>query len=227
MRILNLAACAAIVAVAAPASAQSARDHLVKAAFSARDKPTALVSVSAALAAADATLARTPGDREAQLQRAIATGYRGKLRRNRGDVQAARKQFEALVAANPRDAEAQMALGGWHLGTIIELGSVVARTGLGARKERGLQALGASLGASGGRAVFPAYASLTRIMIDPKDVAGARQLAETAVRARVARPEDRIMQRHAATLLPLLRAGNGKAAAALAHTLMPFGRLSN
>ncbi len=223
MRILNLAAAVAVLSIAAPAAAQSARDHLVKAAFAARDRPGALVSVAAALASAEATLARDPANREAQLQRALATGYRGKLKRNRKDVQAARKQFEALVAANPRDAEAQMALGGWHLGAIIELGSLVARTGLGARKDRGLQALGASVGAGGGRAIFPAYASLTRIMIDPSDVAGARALAESAVRGRVARPEDRIMQRHAATMLPHLRPGNGKAAAALAERLMPFG----
>lgn len=223
MRTLNLAAAVAALSIAAPAAAQSARDHLVKAAFSARDKPGALVSVAAALAAADATLARDPNDREARLQRALATVYRGKLRRNRSDIQAARRQLEALVASNPRDAEAQMALGGWHLGAIIELGSLVARTGLGARKDRGLQALGASLGAGGGRAIFPAYASLTRIMFDPSDIAGARALAQSAARARIVRPEDRIMQRNAAALLPHLRPGNGKAAAALAHKLMPFG----
>ena len=223
MRILNLATAAAMMSIAVPAYAQSARDHLVTAAFSARDKPSALASVTAALASADATLARDPANREARLQRALATGYRGKLRRNRADVQAARRQFEALVASNPRDAEAQMALGGWHLGSIIELGSLIARTGLGARKEQGFQAMVASLGAGGGRAIFPAYACLTRILIDPSDIAGARALAESAVGGRVARPEDRIMQRNAATLLPLLRPGNGKAAAALAHKLMPFG----
>lgn len=223
MRLVNFAAAAAALSIAVPASAQSARDYLVRAAFAARDKPGALASVVAALASADATLKRDPANREAQLQRALAIGYRGKLRRNRSDVQAARKQFEALVAANPRDPEAQMAVGGWHLGAIIDLGSLVARTGLGARKDRGLQALGASVSTGGGRAIFPAYAALTRIMVDPSDIAGARALAETAVRGRVARPEDRIMQRNAASLLPLLRPGNGKAAAALAHKLMPFG----
>lgn len=205
MRFANLVAAASVLAVAAPASAQSARDHLVKAAFDARDKPGALASVVAALSLADATLARDPGNREAQLQRALAIGYRGRLNRNRSDVQAARRQFEALVAANPRDAEAQMAIGGWHLGAIIDLGAMVARTGLGARKDRGLQALSASVTSGGGRAIFPAYAALTRIMYDPSDIAGARALAETAVRGRVARPEDRIMQRHAASLLPHLR----------------------
>lgn len=217
---------AAISCLAAPACAQSARDTLVGAAFHVRDRPTALARVDAALASANTVLARSPGDREAQLQRALALGYRGKLRRNRGEVQTARKHFEALVAANPRDAEAQMALGGFHLGAIIELGPLVARTALGARRERGLQAMNAALASGDGRAVFPAFASFNRIQLDPRDIAGARALAEAAVKGRVVRPEDRVMQRAAVQLLALLSAGNGKAAAVLADKLMPFGRLA-
>lgn len=216
----------AVAAISAPASAQSARDLLVSAAFTAPDKSAALTKIAAALGAADMVLARDPGNREARLQRALATGYRGKLKRNRHDAQSARTQFEALATAHPRDPEAQIALAGWHLGAIIELGPLPARTGLGARKERGLQALGAALAAGGGRALFPAVAGFNRIMLDPKDIAAARTLCETAVKARIARPEDRVMQRNAATLLPLLRPGNGKAAAAMAHKLMPFGRLA-
>ena len=226
MRFLFIPIAAAVAVAAAPAAAQSPRETLVSAAFATRDRPTALARVDAALASANAALARTPGDREAQLQRALAIGYRGKLRRNRGEVQTARRGFEALVAANPRDPEAQMALGGFHLGAIVELGSLVARTGLGARKERGLQAMNAALANGGGRAAFPAFASLNRIQLDPDDVAGARALAEAAVKGRVVRGEVRAMQRAAAQLLPLLRAGNGKAAAALAKRLMPFGGLA-
>lgn len=211
---------------ASPAAAESAREVLVGAAFSARDRAVALASVASALTTAEASLARNPADREAQLQRALAIGYRGKLKRHRGDVQVARKHFESLVASAPRDPEAHMALAGWHLGAIVELGPFLARTTLGARKDRGLKALDAALAAGGGRAVFPAFASFNRIQLDPSDVAGARTLAEAAVKGRVARPEDRIMQRYAAQLLPLLRAGNGKAAAAMADKLMPFGRLS-
>ena len=84
----------------------------------------------------------------------------------------------------------------------------------------------AALANGGGRAAFPAFASLNRIQLDPTDVAGARTLAEAAVKGRVVRGEDRAMQRAAAQLLPLLRAGNGKAAAALAKRLMPFGGLA-
>ena len=217
---------AAAATLAGPVAAQSPRETLVSAAFATRDRAAALARVDAALASANALLAKSPGDREAQLQRALAIGYRGKLRRDRGDVQTARRGFEALVAANPRDPEAQMALGGFHLGAIVELGSLVARTGLGARRERGLEAMNAALANGGGRAAFPAFASLNRIQLDPEDVAGARTLAEAAVKGRVVRGEDRAMQRAAAQLLPLLREGNGRAAAALANRLMPFGSLA-
>lgn len=221
-----LLSAAVVACVASSAAAKSAREMLVEAAFSARERAGALASVGAALISAEAALVRNPQDREARMQRALAIGYRGKLKRGRADVKAARTQFETLVAANPRDAEAQMALAGWHLGAIGELGPLMARTALGARKERGLKALDAALAAGGGRAVFPAFASFNRIQLDPGDIASARALAETAVRARVVRPEDAIMKRHAAQVLPLLRSGNGKAAAALADKLMPFGRIA-
>lgn len=229
MRHVTLLAAAVAVTIATPSAAQTAqaaRDLLVGAAFVETSKPAALAKIGAAIAAADAAITRNPQDRDARLQRAIAIGYRGKLRRNRADVQVARRGFDAAAASAPADPEAQMAIAGWHLGAIIELGPLIARTGLGARKAQGLAALDRAVRGGGGRAIFPAFASFTRILIDPADVAGARALAEAAVRGRVARPEDRIMQRHAASLLPLLRAGNGKAAAVFAEGLMPFGRLS-
>ena len=226
MRQLSVTLAAAAMAVASPAAAEGPREILVNAAFGAPDKATALTRVEAALKAANALLARNPTNYEARLQRALAIGYRGKLKRNRPDLLAARQGFEALVAANPRDAEAQMALAGWHLAAVIELGPLMARTALGARSATGLQALERSLALGGGRALFPGFASLLRIQVDPNDVAGARRLAEAAAKARVTAPVDRIMQRQATALLQSLRAGNGKAAAKAAKLLAPFGRLS-
>jgi hypothetical protein len=218
-----VAACASI-SIAAPAAAATPRELLMSAAFGSPDKATALARIEAGLKAADALLARNKGDREAQLQRAVAISYRGKLKRNRADLLTARRELEALVAANPGNAEAQAALGGWHLGAVTNVGAMVARTALGARKLVGLKALDRSVALSGGRAFFPAFASLTRIMLDPADVAGARRLAEAAVKARVDGPMDRIMQARASTLLKALSTGDGKAAAKTAKTLMPFGR---
>ena len=215
---------AASALVASPAAAQTPRE-LVSAAFTARDKAAAVAQIETALKGAQAVLARDPGNREASLQRSIALGYRAKLKRSPADAKVARRGFEALVASNPGDPEAQLALGGWHLLAIIEMGPLLARTMLGARKGPGMQALNRSLATSGGRALFPAYASLSLIQLDPGDVAAARRLAEAAVKAQAPTSADRIMQRHAAALLTPLRAGDGKAAAALAEKLMPFGRL--
>ena len=213
-------------AISSPAlAADGPRELLVSAAFDASSKPVALSTIERALKAADEAIARDPGDREARLHRAVAISYRGKLRRNRADLAAARSAFEALVASNPRDAEAQMGLAGWHLGAIIELGPLMARTMLGARKEKGLQALNRALALGSGRAFFPAYASLTRIQLDPHDVAGARRLAEDAVKAPAPAPIDRVMQRRARTFLASLAANKGKAAAKAAERLLPFGRL--
>jgi hypothetical protein len=224
-----LATSFAVVALATPQPALAAatpRDFLVSAAFATRDKGTALARINAAVSAADALLARNPGDYEARLQRAVAISYRGKLTRNRGDLVAARQAFERLVVAQPRDAEAQMALAGWNLGAVIELGPFMARTALGARSATGLQALDRSVALGGGRPLFPAFASLTLIQLDPKQVDRSRRLAEAAVQDKAASPIDRIMQRQAAALIPLLREGNGKAAAKAATRLLPFGELA-
>lgn len=213
------------VALCSPAQAETAKDILVNAAFFSPNKAAALVRVRQAVSLAEGAVKRDPRDLEARLQRALAISYRGKLSRSRGDVIAARREFEALVAANPRDPEAQLALGGWHLAAVIELGPLMARTVLGARAALGNKAMDAALATGRGRASVPALASLQRIQLNPDDVTGARRLAEVAVAARADTAFDRVMQKQAATLLPSLRAGNGKAAAALAKRLMPFGKV--
>ena len=227
MRAIVATAIAIAAVVSTPAQAQSPRELLVSAAFMAPDKATALAQVETARKGADATLARTPSNREAQLQRALAIGYRAKLKRDLGDARASRRAFEALVAANPRDPEAQLALGGWHLLAIVELGPLLARTALGARKDPGMQALNRAVATGGNRALFPGYASMTLIQLDAANVARARQLAEAAAKGETPTTADRIMKARAAQLLVPLRAGNGKAAAALAAKLMPFGQLRN
>lgn len=208
-----------------PASAQSARDLLTSAAFTPTDKATALSRIDRALKSAEAAVARNPQDQEARFQRAVAISYRGKVARSRSDLIASRLGFEAAVASDPRNAEAHMALAGWHLGAVLELGPFLARTALGATRAKGLQALDRSLAQGGDRAFFPAVASLFRIQLDPKDVVGTQRLAETALQASAATPLDRAMQRQVATLLPLLKAGNGKAAAKTAKLLLPFGQV--
>lgn len=215
------------LALAGPAAAATPRETLVAAAFSTPDKAQAIAKVANAERAAAAQLARAPGDREAMLQRAIAIGYRAQLTRTLSDAKTAKKMFEGLVAAEPADPEALMALAGWHLEAVADVGGMLAGAVLGARKATGLATLDRAVAAGRNRhALFPAYAGLIRMRLSPRDLAAARPLLEAAVAAPAPTPLDRIMQRNARAMLVPVRAGNGKAASALAKQLLPFGRLA-
>ena len=222
---MALSAPIAILAAAAPAQAAAPREILIQAAFSADNRAAALAQVETALAGAQAILARTPNDREAQLQRAIAIGYRAKLKKALGDAKEARRLMEELVAADPRNAEARAALAGWHLDSVATVGGFVARTMLGASRDAGMEQLEQAQRLGGNRALFPAMAALLRMQADRGAVASARTLAQAATGAAAPTPIDRILQRAAATLLVPLRANDARAAQALAARLLPFGGL--
>ena len=215
----------AVMLVAAPAIAATPRDILTNAAFNSRDKAGALAQVAQAEAGANAVLARTPGDREAQLTKAMAIGYRAKLTRSRGDAVDARERFTALAAANPRDAEAQAVLGAWHIDAVATLGGFMANAALGAKKATGLAALDRAVALGGNRALFSGASALLRLSLDGADPK-ARAQAETAVKAATPTAIDRAFQRGAAAVLVPLRAGNAKAAQTLAKQSLPFGRVA-
>lgn len=218
-------ALAALVCIAAPATAATPREMLTAAAFTATSRDAALAQVDAALAGANAILARTPGDEEARLQQAIAIGYRAKLKKGLGDAKEARRLMEALIAAAPRNAEARAALAGWHMDAVAQLGGFMARTMLGAKRETGLAEMDRALRLGGNRALFPAMAALTRIQTDRGDIAAARTLAQAATTGATPTGLDRMLQRAAAAVLVPLRQNDGRGAQALAARLLPFGRL--
>ncbi len=220
-----IAASAATILLAAPALAATPRDMLADAAFRAPDKAAALARIGQAKAIADATLARAPGDREAALIQSMATAYKAKLTSSRGDAVAAGKSFAALAAADPRDPEAQAALGAWNIDAVTKLGGFTAGLALGAKKDPGLAALDRSVALGGGRAMFAGLAALLRLALDPAD-RRARDLAEAASRGSTPTVIDQVMQRAATAVLVPLRAGDTHAAAALAKQLLPFGRIA-
>ena len=221
IRALILTATAAAIG-AAPAHA-GPRDLLTTAAFQTTDKTQARALVDQALEQANAILATKPNDREGRLQSALAIGYRARLTKSPNDAKASRKLFEALVASNPRDAEFQLALGGWHLDAIAA--GFLAQTVLGAKKDAGLAGIDRAVALGGDRAFFKSMAALMRIRLDSDDVATARTLAEQAAAAPTPTQIDRIGKTDAQALLVPLRAGDGDAAAKLARTLLPFGRV--
>ncbi|HUD28113.1 MAG TPA: hypothetical protein VMQ93_04520 [Novosphingobium sp.] len=207
--------------------ADTPRELLTAAAFQAPDKPRALALVAQAIAASDRILAKKPGDHEATLQRGVAIGYRGKLTRSRTDVKASLAIFERLAAQNPRDAEVQMVIAGWHLGAIDQLGGFLARTALGAKAAAGEAALARAVSLGGDRSFYTGLAALLQIRNDHADVAKARRWAEAAITGETPTSLDGVMKRAAASILPELRANNGKAAAAEARKLLPFGKLED
>lgn len=218
----SIAAAAMVIAPAA-AHAESGRDALTNTAFAAHDKAAALAQIASVEAAANATLARTPSDTEAQMTRAMAVSYRAKLSHSRSDALAAKAQFEALAAKNPRDAEAQAALGAWHLNAVEALGGLAARAALGARKPVGLEALDRSIALGGGRALFPGLAALLRLALDPSDAA-APALLDAATKGATPTTLDRLIQRRAVQMAAVVKGGDPKLIQALAKRLLPLGQ---
>jgi len=220
------AAIAITIAATASVSAATPRDTLIRAAFLTHDKAEALTLVNQAYAETRTTLAQAPNDGEAKLQQALAIGYRGQLSRSLGDAKAAHAALAALAAANPRDPEAQVAIAGWHLTAVGDLGNFVAHSVLGASRSAGLASLDQAVALGGNHAFFPGYAALIRIKLNSSDVDTALKLAQRSAAGQATTPIDRILQRAAVRLIPLLQAGNGAGASKLAAQLLPFGSLS-
>jgi len=218
-----LAAAVAASIVAAPLAAATPREMLATAALATTNRDQAMGLVNQALAATQAQLSANPGDKEAQIQHAVAVGDHAKLTKSPGEAKQARALFEAFAAANPRDPEAQFAIACWHLDTLAA--GFLATTVLGAKKEIGLGALNRAVALSNGRPFITGFAALLRIRYDPNDTGTALQLAQMAVAGPAPTSLDRYGQKAAQTVLGPLKAGDGKSAAALARALLPFGRL--
>lgn len=213
-----IAATAAIMSACPAAASEGERDLLTQASFVDRDKAAALRRVQAVVTAVEGDTAL-----EAVLMRATALGYRAKLTGSRSDLGASRKLYEALVKVAPRHAEAQLGLGAWHLGVLSKAGTLLGKM-LGANRGAGNAALDRAVALGGDRAFYAGIAGLLRVKADPDDPRG-RQLVEQAARAGTPTALDRILNRHAGTVLALLRAGRDKAAQDGAARLLPFGTI--
>lgn len=220
MQIGTLAVIAASLCVASPAiAADGAREQLTQASFGDRDRGTALKRVQGVLAGV-----RGEAGGEAALVRATALAYRAKLTGSRSDLADARKLYDTLVAAQPRNADVQLGLGAWHLSVVNKAGGLLGRV-FGASRAKGEAALDQAVALGGDHAFYPGLSALLRLKADPTDARG-RQLAEQAARAGTATPLDRILQRAANALLTPLRTGRKDQVKAIAQRWLPFGAFS-
>ena len=214
----------AVAAIGAPLSAATPRETLMHAVFTPATKAQALAGIDAAAHAAAAVMAKAPGNRDAAIIHAMAMGYRAKLTRSRSGAVATRTMFEALTKSDPRDAEAQAALGGWHVDVVAGLGGMMGHALLGADKAAGFAALDRAVALGGNRAMFAGLAALLRLQLSGNDVR-AGTLAEVAARAATPTPLDAQMQRSAILVLAALRANDPARAQRLARELLPLGRV--
>jgi hypothetical protein len=227
-KLIGAGALAALLTASAgfAAATVTPRDTLTRVAFTVRDRSSALAGIATADAAATAALARTPSDRDALMVRAMASSYRAQLGHSRADALEARKMLERLVASDPRDAEAQVALGGWHIGGVAALGSMMAGMMLGAKKTLGLAAVDRGVALGGNRAMVAGVAGLLRLELDASDLRGRQLVTQAATRADCSTYADRMMQQHAQTMLGVLKGGDDTAIRKAAARLLPMGQLA-
>ncbi len=110
------------------------RANLSIAGYQTSDKARAMAIIAGAEADFDKALARSPGNVDAQLQKAVAIAYRAQLTKGIGLAKDVRRRFEAIRTAHPGNALVWGALGGWHGGAVATVGSFLAGTALGAKK---------------------------------------------------------------------------------------------
>ena len=211
---------------ATPASLTLAgRAQMAVAAYETRDKAAALALVERAEKDFDAALAKNPGDVAAQMQKAVAIGYRAKLSRSPGLGKDARARFEAVRAAHPDNGLAWSAVGGWHGGAIATLGNFLGQTMLGAKAAEIDRNFGQALKLEPANPAFRTIYAMTLLDIDRKNADRAATLLN-GVAAMPARDGfDALLRAQGAQLATALKAGDAKAAQALARRLQAFGML--
>ncbi len=213
-------------AEATPASLILAgRAQLSVAAYQTTDRAKALDLVGTAEKDFDAALAKAPGNVEAQLQKAIAIGYRAKLTKSRTLGKETRARMEAVKAAHPDLALAWAAVAGWHGGAVATLGSFIAGVALGAHAKDAETGFLQAIKLDPNNPVHRTYYAATLLDLDAGNAARAAQVLAPIAALPVHDGFDGLLKKQGIQLLAAIKAGNATAAQALARRLQPFGGL--
>ncbi len=213
-------------AEATPASLVLAgRSQLVLAAYEARDKATALAQVATAERDFDAALAKAPNNADAQIQKAVAIGYRAKLTRSPGLGKDARKRFEAVKAAHPDMALAWAAVAGWHGGAIATLGSFMAGALMGAKAGEVDTGFAQALKLDPTNPVHHMFYAMTLLDLDkanaPRAAAALQGIGQLPARDGY----EALARAQGVQLAAALKTGDAAAAQVLARRMQAFGTL--
>lgn len=203
-----------------------ARALSVMATWETKDKAQARAELEQAVAAADAAVRMEPANTRALLERAIVTGYLGKLKGSAGDAKASRRDAEEALKREPKNALAEAILGGWHLETVATVGAFLARTAVGARAADGVRHFDRALALDPGSVLYPVFYAFALLALDPRNAPQAAELLVTASRNTPRDAYERQVQVRGRQVLELLQKGQPQAAQALAKRLSPLGQLA-
>lgn len=202
------------------------RATLILASFDTTDRDRAKALIDNADHDFDAALAKEPNSLEAQLMKAQAVGYRGKLSKSPGLAKETRARIEAVLARDPNYGLAWASLGGWHAGAITTLGKFLAGTLLGASTKVAMADFDTALAKDPKNPVHPAFYGLTLLDLSTDNGARATQLLQIVARLPARDAYEGLLKRETAQVLPLLTSGDVKGAQAMARRLLPFGKLA-
>lgn len=214
-------------AEATPASLVLAgRAQLSVAAYQTTDKTRALALVALAERDFDTALAKAPRSVEAQLQKAIAIGYRAKLTKSRTLGKETKARMEAVKTAHPEMALAWGAIAGWHGGAVATLGSFIAGVALGAKAKEAEADFVQAIRLDPGSPVHRTFYALTLMDLDARNVTRATQVLQPVASLPARDGFDALLKQQGIQLLAALKTGDAKTAQALARRLLPFGMVA-
>ena len=202
------------------------RARLAIAGYQTSDKARALALVAEAEADFDAALARAPSSIEAQLQKAVAIGYRAQLTRGIGLAKDTRRRFEAIRAAHPESGLVWGALGGWHGGSIAAVGSFLAGTALGAKKSEMERCYAQALKLAPNQPSTRTFFAITLLDLDDGNAARAAAVLKGIEGLPATDGFEALLKRQGVELAAALARGDAKAAQATARKLKAFSRIA-
>lgn len=202
------------------------RAELIVASFDTVDHDQAKALVDSADHDFDAALVLAPNNIEAQLHKATATGYRGKLEKSPGLAKETRTRMEAVLARDPSYGLAWASLGGWHAAGVTTLGKFLAGTVLGANTKAAISDFETALAKDPHSPIETAFYALTLLDLGTDNALRALQLLQSLAKLPTRDAYESQLKAGAAPVAPLIAKGDVKGAQTLARHLLPFGKLA-
>lgn len=199
------------------------RANLWVAGYETQVKERAEALIAAAEKDFDKALAKDPANREAQIQKAVAIGYRAKLTKSPGLAKDCRDRFIAVRDAHPDYALAWSAVAGWHGGSVASLGGMMAGMVLGAKTSTFEQGFQRVFALEPRNPAFRTLYAITLLDLTPKNADKAAATLKGIEKLPAADAFERAMRSQGVRIAATLAKGDAKAAQQLARQLSAFG----